>query len=130
MIKSTRQRLSGVLGREPSLLELSRATGLEAEEIAAAETATGATDSIQRRNGEDGLALEDVLTEGDMEECIVERIALQEAISRLGEREQLVIRLRYFHSLTQDKTAKILGVSQVQISRIEKRALQTLRSLI
>ena len=130
MIKSTRQRLSAELGREPSLLELSRATGLEAEEIAAAETATGATDSIQRRNGEDGLALEDVLTEGDMEERIVERIALQEAISRLGEREQLVIRLRYFHSLTQDKTAKILGVSQVQISRIEKRALQTLRSLI
>ncbi len=130
MIKSTRQRLSAELGREPSLLELSRVTGLEAEEIAAAETATGATDSIQRRNGEDGLALEDVLTEGDMEERIVERIALQEAISRLGEREQLVIRLRYFHSLTQDKTAKILGVSQVQISRIEKRALQTLRSLI
>ena len=130
MIKSTRQRLSAELGREPSLLELSRATGLEAEEIAAAETATGAADSIQRRNGEDGLALEEVLTEGDMEERIVERIALQEAISRLGEREQLVIRLRYFHSLTQDKTAKILGVSQVQISRIEKRALQTLRSLI
>ena len=130
MIKSTRQRLSAELGREPSLLELSRATGLEAEEIAAAETATGAADSIQRRNGEDGLALEDVLTEGDMEERIVERIALQEAISRLGEREQLVIRLRYYHSLTRDKTAKILGVSQVQISRIEKRALQTLRSLI
>lgn len=130
MIKTTRQRLSAELGREPSLQELSRATGLEAEEIAAAETATGATESIQRRNGEEGLALEDVLTEGDMEERIVERIALQEAISRLGEREQLVIRLRYFHSLTQDKTAKILGVSQVQISRIEKKALQSLRSLI
>ena len=110
--------------------ELSRATGLEPEEIATAETATGATESIQRRNGEEGPALEDVLTEGDMEEQIVERIALQEAISHLGEREQMVIRLRYFHSLTQDKTAKILGVSQVQISRIEKRALQTLRSYI
>ncbi len=130
MIKNTRQRLSAELGREPSLLELSRATGLEPEEIATAETATGATESIQRRSGEEGLALEDVLTEGDMEEQIVERIALQEAISRLGEREQLVIRLRYFHSLTQDKTAKILGVSQVQISRIEKRALQALRTLI
>ena len=130
MIKGTRQRLSVELGREPSLQELSRATGLEPEEIATAETATGATESIQRRNGEEGPALEDVLTEGDMEEQIVERIALQEAISHLGEREQMVIRLRYFHSLTQDKTAKILGVSQVQISRIEKRALQTLRSYI
>ncbi len=130
MIKNTRQRLSAELGREPSLQELSRATGLEPEEIATAETATGATESIQRRNGEEGLALEDVLTEGDMEERIVERIALQEAISHLSEREQLVIQLRYFHSLTQDKTAKILGVSQVQISRIEKKALQALRSLI
>ena len=130
MVKGTRQRLSVELGREPSLQELSRATGLEPEEIATAETATGATESIQRRNGEEGPALEDVLTEGDMEEQIVERIALQEAISHLGEREQMVIRLRYFHSLTQDKTAKILGVSQVQISRIEKRALQTLRSYI
>ena len=130
MIKSTRQRLSAELGREPSLQELSRATGLEPEEIATAETATGATESIQRRNGEEGLALEDVLTEGDMEERIVEHIALQEAISLLSEREQLVIRLRYFHSLTQDKTAKILGVSQVQISRIEKKALQALRQLI
>ena len=130
MIKGTRQRLSAELGREPSLQELSRATGLEPEEIATAETATGATESIQRRNGEEGLALEDVLTEGDMEERIVEHIALQEAISLLSEREQLVIRLRYFHSLTQDKTAKILGVSQVQISRIEKKALQALRQLI
>ena len=127
MIKGTRQRLSAELGREPSLQELSRATGLEPEEIATAETATGATESIQRRNGEEGLALEDVLTEGDMEERIVEHIALQEAISLLSEREQLVIRLRYFHSLTQDKTAKILGVSQVQISRIEKKALQKLK---
>lgn len=130
MIKGTRQRLSAELGREPSLQELSRATGLEPEEIATAETATGAAESIQRRNGEEGLALEDVLTEGDMEERIVEHIALQEAISLLSEREQLVIRLRYFHSLTQDKTAKILGVSQVQISRIEKKALQALRQLI
>ena len=129
-IKAVRQRLSAELGREPSLLELSRATGLEPEEIATAETATGATESIQRRNGEDGPSLEDVLTEGDMEEQIVERIALQEAISRLGEREQMVIRLRYFHSLTQERTAKILGVSQVQISRIERKALQALRSLI
>ena len=129
-IKAVRQRLSAELGREPSLLELSRATGLEPEEIATAETATGATESIQRRNGEDGPSLEDILTEGDMEEQIVERIALQEAISRLGEREQMVIRLRYFHSLTQERTAKILGVSQVQISRIERKALQALRSLI
>ncbi|MBQ4566494.1 MAG: sigma-70 family RNA polymerase sigma factor [Oscillospiraceae bacterium] len=129
-IKAARQRLMGTLGREPSLGELSLETGLEPEEIACAETATGATESIQKRSGEEGFALEDVLTDGEMEEDIVERIALREAIACLNEREQMVIRLRFFHGLTQDKTAKILGVSQVQISRIEKKALASLRNFI
>ncbi len=129
-IKAARQRLMATLGREPTVQELSLETGLEPEEIACAETATTATESIQRRSGEDGFALEDVLTDGEMEEHIVERIALQEAISCLNEREQMVIKLRFFHGLTQDKTAKILGVSQVQISRIEKKALAALRNFI
>lgn len=129
-IKAARQRLMATLGREPTVQELSLETGLEPEEIACAETATTATESIQKRSSEDGFALEDVLTDGEMEENIVERIALQEAISCLNEREQMVIRLRFFHGLTQDKTAKILGVSQVQISRIEKKALAALRNFI
>ena len=130
MLKNLRQRLSAELNREPTLSELSEASGLEPEEIAAAETATTAAESIQKRNGEDGIALEDVLTSGDMEERLVEKIALTEAVEHLSERERMVIRLRYFHALTQDKTAKILGVSQVQVSRIEKKALQALRNLI
>lgn len=130
MIRVTRQKLTNRLGREPTLSELSAETGLQPEEIATAETATGTAESIQKRSGEDGFALEDVLTEGEMEEKIVERIALREAITSLSEREQMVIKLRFFHGLTQDKTAKILGVSQVQISRIEKKALENLRKFI
>lgn len=130
MIRLTRQKLTNRLGREPTLSELSGETGLLPEEIAMAETATGAAESIQKRSGEDGFALEDVLTEGEMEEKIVEKIALREAISSLSEREQMVIKLRFFHGLTQDKTSKILGVSQVQISRIEKKALENLRKYI
>ena len=130
LIRTARQRLTGTLGREPTLAELSEATALQPEDIAVAETATCATESLQRRSGEDGFALEDVLTEGEMEEKILERIALREAIAQLTDREQVVIRLRYFHGLTQDKTAKILGVSQVQISRIEKKALAALRQHI
>ncbi len=130
LVKAARQRLTGTLGREPSLQELSAETGLQPEDIACAETATGTAESIQKRSGEDGLALEDVLTDGEMEEKIVERIALREAISCLGQREQQVIDLRFFHGLTQEKTAKILGVSQVQISRIEKKALAALRNYI
>ena len=129
-IKTVRQQLSAKLGREPTLSELSAETGLLPEDIAIAETATASAESIQKPSGEDGFTLEDVLTDGDMEEKIVEKIALQEAIEKLSEREQMVIKLRFFHEMTQDKTAKILGVSQVQISRIEKKALEMLRKTV
>ena len=127
-IKITRTQLTGELNREPTLSELAEATGLTVEEIAAAETATAATESIQRESGEEGFTLEHVLTDGAMEEQLIEHIALKEAIARLPEREKTVIGLRYYRGLTQDKTAKILGVSQVQVSRIEKKALQALRT--
>lgn len=129
-IKMTRSRLTAELGREPTVGEISQEMGLSAEEIAVAETATAATESIQRETGEDGFTLENVLTDSDTEEQLVERIALREAISRLPEREALVINLRYFHGLTQDRVAKVLKVSQVQVSRIEKKALGHLREMM
>ncbi len=129
-IKMARQSLTGILGREPTLSELTEETGLSPEEIAIAETATSAAESIQKETGEEGFSLEDVLTCGSMEEDMIERISLKEAIARLAERDRLVIDLRYFRGLTQDKTAKIMGVSQVQISRIEKKALQQLKGYI
>lgn len=126
-IKNARQKLTGVLGREPTISELSRETCLTAEEIASAETATMATESIHRETGEDGFTLEAVLTTGSMEEEILESVALRDALRKLPIRERQVIGLRFFHGLTQDKTAKIIGVSQVQVSRIERKALDELR---
>ncbi len=127
-IKMARTRLTGQLLREPTISELCTETGLTPEEIATAEIATASAESIHRESGEDGFTLEDVLTAGDMEDVIVERIALREAIATLPERERAVIDLRFFRGLTQDKTAKILGISQVQVSRIEKRAILNLRT--
>lgn len=129
-IKIIRQRLTGELHREPTLSELSEATGFSVEEIATAETATSAAESIQRETGDEGFTLEAVLTNGSQEEQLIEQISLREAIRCLAERERLVIQLRFFRGLTQEKTAKILGVSQVQVSRIEKKALQELRKYI
>ena len=129
-IKMARQRLTGKLNREPTLSELSEETGFAPEEIAVAETATACAESIQKENGEDGFSLEDVLSDGYMEEEMIEKIALKEAIGKLPQREKLVIDLRYFHGLTQEKTAQIVGVSQVQISRIAKKALAELRKHI
>lgn len=129
-IKMTRSRMTAELGREPTVGELSKEMGLTVEEIATAETATAATESIQRETGEDGFTLENVLTDSDTEEQLVERIALREAIGKLPEREALVINLRYFHGLTQERVARVLQVSQVQVSRIEKKALGHLREMM
>lgn len=129
-IKATRSRLSNVLGRDPSLQELSRHTGFSPEEIAMAETATSSVESIFRESGEEGFTLENVLSDSQTEEQMLEKIALRQAIEELPQREQTVIRLRYYHGLTQDRIAKVLGVSQVQVSRIEKKAIALIRQRI
>ena len=129
-IKVARNHLATALGREPTLQEISRQTGFSPEEIALAENATAATESIQRECGDEGFSLENILTDTESEEKMVERIALMQAISKLPEREEMVIRLRYFHALTQERVAKVLEVSQVQVSRIEKKALGHLRELL
>ena len=129
-IRTARNHLATALGREPTITEISRQTGLTPEEIALAENATAATESIQKESGEDGFSLENVLTDTETEERMVERIALTQAIARLPEREAMVIRLRYFHGLTQERVAKVMEVSQVQVSRIEKKAIGHLRELL
>ena len=129
-IKIARNHLTTALGREPTLQEISRQTGFAIEEIALAENATAATESIQRECGEEGFSLENILTDTESEEKMVEKIALTQAISKLPEREEMVIRLRYFHALTQERVAQVLQVSQVQVSRIEKKALGHLRELL
>jgi len=124
-----RERLRHQLGREPLLSELSEAAGLTPEEIARIDLATDAPESLQQEVG-DGLTLEGVLGTEAPEEGLVERIALREAIDSLPERERMTILLRYFKGLTQEQTARILKVSQVQISRLERRGLADLRRLL
>lgn len=129
-IRTARNRLTSALGREPTVQEISRQTGLSPEEIALAETATAATESIQRETGEDGFSLENILTDTESEEALLEKISLRQAIDKLPERENMVIKLRYYHGLTQERVSKVLNVSQVQVSRIEKKALANLREMM
>jgi RNA polymerase sporulation-specific sigma factor len=126
-IRTARQRLSAELGREPSLSELAAETGLTAEDIAAAETAVDPVVSLQAETGADGLTLEGLLTGGNEEEGMVECITLRAALEGLPEREREVLLLRYYRGMTQMNTARVLGVSQVQVSRLERRALDRLR---
>jgi len=129
-IRQARIALEQRIGREPKMSELAAETGLSPEEIAFAETATGPADSIQRESGEDGFTLELVLGDYGAEERLVEHVALRAAVEKLPEREKQVIALRYFHGLTQQAAARILHVSQVQISRVERRAIEQLREML
>ncbi len=127
VIHRARTQLTTDLGREPVLSELAQATGLTPEDIAAADLALSSVASLQAESGETGLSLESVVGSESPEEGMVERVALRTAIDRLPERQRKLILLRYFKGLTQDKTAKILGISQVQVSRLEKKSIQFLR---
>ena len=129
-IRAARSRLTNALSREPTVSEIAEETGFSPEEIAIAEAATAATESIHQENGEEGFTLENILTDTESEDKSLERIALRQAIDRLSQREAMVINLRYFHGLTQQNVSRILKVSQVQVSRIEKKAISQLRILL
>lgn len=127
MLYMIRERMRSELGREPLVSELVEATGVSAEEIAQTELAVCAPESLQQETAE-GLTLEGMLGTEAPEEGIVERIALREAIEHLPEKERMAILLRYFRGMTQERAARVLGVSQVQVSRLERRGLERLRS--
>ena len=127
LLYSARERLQQAGGREPTLSELSELTGMTPEEIARVEIATDVPESLQAEN-EDGLSLEGVLGTDAPEDALVERIALREAVERLPEKEKMTILLRYYRGFTQAQTARVLRVSQVQISRLERKGLLQLRA--
>ena len=130
VIKTFRSKLILELNREPTVSELSEATGFSLEEIAFAETATSGTESIYKESSDGTFSLENLISLSDTEDELVEKVSLRQAINQLSERESDVIRLRYFHGLTQERVSKVLSVSQVQVSRIEKRAIGRLRELL
>ena len=129
-VKTVRSQLVNDLGREPTVQEIADKTGFAIEDIAFVETATASVESMQQESGEDGFTLENILSNSQTEEQLLEKISLRQAIEKLPQREQMVIQLRYYHGLTQDRVSKILSVSQVQVSRIEKKALQRLKELM
>ena len=129
-IRAARSALEQRIGREPTLTELERETGINVEDIVFAETATGPAESLQRESGEDGFSLELVLGDYAAEEKMLEHVALRSAVEMLPEKERQVIALRFFHGMTQQNCARVLHFSQVQISRLERWAIDELRELL
>lgn len=130
VIRSSRDRLAQQLGREPTLSEIERETGIDAEDIAATDLATEPVESIHRESPDGGWALEQSLGSEGIEDALVENIALRESVRTLPDKERQVLELRFFRGMTQQQTAKVMGISQVQVSRIERRAVGALRSLM
>lgn len=121
-VSAGREKLFAELGREPTVSELGAELGLEPEEIAEAAAAFPALDGnigdLETASGK---------TAGE-EETIVERLALRRAVDGLSQRDRLLLELRYSRGLTQANTARLLGMTQVQVSRTEKKAIEALRS--
>ncbi len=126
-VRKARRTLEQALGREPRLSEISAHTGLSPEEIALCETATASAESLDASAGENGPTLFQQLGDEGQEERLLERLDVRGAVDRLPEKEKAVILLRYWRGMTQERAARVIGVSQVQVSRLEKRAVERLR---
>ena len=126
-----REKLTDRLGREPTLEEMSAELGVDKEEIVQAMEAGGEVESLYRpihqKEGSE-IRLLDRLEEKDQrEEKILDRMVLRQMLETLDSKERQLIYLRYFADKTQADVGKIMGISQVQVSRIEKRIIENLR---
>lgn len=124
-----REDLRVKLGREPSVQEISNACGIAVEELVEAFEATAAPESINRETYEDSNEkIEDRLKTENDEEKIVQKLFIDGILSKLKPRERQILVLHYFKGKTQQEIAPIVGVSQVQVSRIEKKVFEKIRS--
>ncbi len=122
------QLLSQRLNREPTVSEIAAGLGVSPEDVAEAVTATQATVSLTY-HGEDGVNEID-LPQESYEEEISNRLILDEAIKRLEKHERDIISCRYYKYMSQSQTAQILNMTQVQVSRAEKKILAKLRGVL
>ncbi len=125
-VRRIQSELESRLGRSPGVSELAAASGLTPEEVAACEQAEISVDSLERELSGGGR-LGDLIGDEGMEERTCLYLSLEEALETLPERERQVIALRYARDMTQQQVSRIIGVSQVQVSRIEKHAIAMLR---
>ena len=120
-------------GEQPSVKELAQKFGMDEGEVVFTLGSARMPVSIYEQGDykdEKGTTLAERLPAAEDQEDVIERIILKEAMEKLSEREQKIVFLRYFRDLTQSEVARRIGVSQVQISRIEKKALAALRQHI
>lgn len=131
-VRKMKDELSKTLGRLPTIKEIADELNITPEDVVFAQEANKPPASIHEtvfENDGDPITLIDQISD-DSEDRWFDRLALNEAINTLNERERLIVYLRYFCDQTQSEVASRLGISQVQVSRLEKKILKTIKDQI
>lgn len=120
--------------REPTIEEIAEHINIDRETLVMALNSARDVDSIDRKieneKGKEMNVIDTIAAEEDKSCAIVDRIMLDTAIEHLDEREKMIVKMRYMEELTQSDVAKKIGVSQVQVSRLEKKILKKLRGFM
>lgn len=133
-VQQARERLTGKIGREPTVGEVAEDMGMSREEIVnaleAAQTPASIYETLHQDDGDPIYLLDQLHGEGDGEAPWLDMIAVKELLQSLPERDRKILIWRFFEDKTQSDIAEKLGLSQVQVSRLERQALRKLRQLI
>lgn len=130
-IKSIQREFLNKKGEEITISELSKILEVSKEEIAAAIESTNSVDSIysnEKSSDDQRMLIEKISSNKDDYSTLLDNIILKEMIDNLEERERKIILLRFYKEQTQSQVGKILGITQVQVSRIEKKVLEKMKS--
>ena len=131
-VRKKKDELSKLLGRRPTVKEVAEELGVTPEDVVFAQEANKPPASIHEtvfENDGDPITLMDQIADESQERWF-DKLALHEAIDGLTDRERLIVYLRYYRDQTQSEVASRLGISQVQVSRLEKKILQSIRDQI
>lgn len=123
--------LTKKLGREPTIEELSQFSGIDKEEIITALESSSSMqylyDTIHQDDGAPVLLIDKLSEDYEEDNEVIDKLALKEALTKLDMKSRQIILLRYFKDKTQIQVAKMMGISQVQVSRIEKKVLKIMK---
>lgn len=127
----TKELLIGRTGREPTVEEIAQEMGISREEVVLALEAivepVSLFDPVYTDGGDTIFVLDQIRDKND-DSTWLEELSLKEAINGLGDREKRILSLRFFEGKTQTEVAKEIGISQAQVSRLEKGALERIKS--
>lgn len=133
-VHRAQEKLQGSLGREPTIGEVAEELALSPQEIAealeAAQPIASLYDQTHFEDGDPLHRMDQIGCDPGHDVAAIDNIALKEILSRLPPRERMVIQLRFFEDKTQTEIARLIGLSQVQVSRIEKQALRLIKEYL